>query len=227
MAMGGHILMHTDQPPRSALLILTQWFSAAFPTGAFSYSHGLEWAVGTGDVRDSKSFGHWLGSVLAHGCGRNDAIVLATAWRARTSDALHEADIIARALAPSAERLAETLKQGAAFRRALAHIWQIDTPELAYPAAVGTAAQAMQLPLKETLLFYLQAFAANLASAAIRLVPLGQQEGHAVLAAQNELIRKIANEAMEAGLDDLGGCAFMADIASMKHETQRVRLFQS
>ena len=27
------------------LLLLLNWISPAFPTGAFAYSHGLEWAI--------------------------------------------------------------------------------------------------------------------------------------------------------------------------------------
>ena len=31
--------------PALALLRLQSWLSPAFPTGSYSYSHGLEWAV--------------------------------------------------------------------------------------------------------------------------------------------------------------------------------------
>jgi urease accessory protein len=32
-------------------LRLLTWLSPAFPTGGFAYSHGLEWAVESGDAR--------------------------------------------------------------------------------------------------------------------------------------------------------------------------------
>ena len=35
-----------------ALYKLLAWSSPGYPTGAFSYSHGLEWAVETGDVKN-------------------------------------------------------------------------------------------------------------------------------------------------------------------------------
>ena len=41
------------------------------------------------------------------------------------------------------------------------------------------------------------------------------------------LVAAIAAEASDASLDSLGGAAFRADIASMKHETQYSRLFRS
>ena len=38
--------MTTDTPGPHLLALLT-WLSPAFPTGAYAYSHGLEWAVET------------------------------------------------------------------------------------------------------------------------------------------------------------------------------------
>lgn len=221
MATGAPIPMPTDP---AALLTLTQWLSPAYPVGAFSYSHGLEWAVESGDVRDRASFGDWLTDILAHGAGRNDAILLAAAYRARTPA---ETDRLARALTPSRERLAETTLQGAAFARATAAIWGTPPDGFCYPVAVGVAARRCGLPLRDTLALFLHGFAGNLCAAAMRLVPLGQSDGQAVLAASTPLCRALAEKALTETPDDIAGCVLAADIASMKHETQETRLFQS
>ena len=60
-----------------------------------------------------------------------------------------------------------------------------------------------------------------------QLIPLGQTDGQRLIAALEPAIMAVAGEAMTATTDDLGGCAFLADIASMNHEAQRVRLFRS
>jgi urease accessory protein len=83
------------------------------------------------------------------------------------------------------------------------------------------------VPLADTIVLFLHAFAANLVSAGVRLIPLGQTEGQRVIADLMPVCRAVAEEALAAGLDELGGAAIMADIASMKHETQNVRLFRS
>lgn len=210
----------------TTLLTLAQWLSPAFPVGGFSYSHGLEWAVDGGDVADVPGFQDWLSAVLKDGAGRNDAILLVAAYHAE-GDAVAPIDALARALAPSRERLTETAQQGAAFARTVSQIWPAALPDLTYPVAVGVAARAMGLPLAETLVFYLHGFASNLTSAAIRLIPLGQTDGQAVLAAVAPLCADIAAQAQRQTIDDLGASTFMADIASMKHETQYSRLFQS
>ena len=50
--------------PMPALLRLLAWLSPAFPTGAYAYSHGLEWAVEGGDIADGDTLHAWLGDVL-------------------------------------------------------------------------------------------------------------------------------------------------------------------
>ncbi len=225
--MGAPIHMPTERAPLPALLTLAQWFSPAFPVGAFSYSHGLEWAVEQGDVTDSQEFCSWLSAILLEGAGRNDAILLVAAYRAQGHEALAEIDALARALAPSRERLTETAQQGGAFASTACAIWPVSLQSLTYPVAVGAAARAMNLPLADTVILYLHGFASNLTSAATRLIPLGQTAGQAALAAVAPLCLEIAAQAQTRTIDDLGASTFMADIASMKHETQYSRLFQS
>src|SRR5262249_2438233 len=52
-----------------ALLRLQTWLSPTFPSGAYSYSHGLEWAVEAGYVHDRDGLVDWLDADLRHGSG--------------------------------------------------------------------------------------------------------------------------------------------------------------
>lgn len=207
-----------------ALGKLAAWLSPAYPVGAYSYSHGLEWAVEAGDVRDRDSLRQWIADGLEHGTGRSDAILLAHAYRVPEDDGVAD---LARTLQPSRERLLEAEAQGTAFARTTAEVWGPKLAPAPYPVAVGRAAAAHGLPLAETAFLYLHAFAANLVSAGVRLIPLGQTDGQRALAALLPLARRVAAEAITAPLDAVGGCAIRADIASMRHETQYTRLFRS
>src|SRR5258708_5623013 len=71
---------------RLALLRLQSWLSPAFPTGAYSYSHGLEWAVEAGDIHDRETLVDWLQADLCYGSGRNEAIFFSETWRCATAD---------------------------------------------------------------------------------------------------------------------------------------------
>ncbi len=209
------------------ILTLAQWLSPAFPVGAFTYSHGLEALVEAGTVHDAASFLAWLIDTIQHGAGQNDVILLAHAYNADTVETLTEIDAFARALAPSAERLLETDKQGAAFARTASAIHDLDLTALTYPVAVGRAARLQNLPFRDTARLFLHAFAANLTSAATRLVPLGQTEAQATLTAVAPLCQDVADQAVTLSLDDIAASTFASDIASMRHETQYSRLFRS
>lgn len=218
-AMTMAIPMNTDH-----LLMLTQWLSPAYPVGAFAWSHGLERAVGRGDVKDAAGLSDWLAAVLEHGAGRSDAILLCAAHDADDVTPVAE---LAAALAPSRERRMETLQQGAAFAATTRAVWGLDLPDMAYPVAVGRAAGLMGLPVVPTAQVWLQSFASNLVQAAQRLMPLGQTEGQRVLAGIAPLCATQGEMAAVATLDDIGSAAFAVDVASMQHETQYSRIFRS
>jgi urease accessory protein len=221
----------------TATLRLLAWLSPSFPTGAYAYSHGLEWAVETGDIRDGDTLRVWLEDVLTQGAGRCDAILLRHAHRgARDEDALAEIAELAAAASPARERQGETLGQGGAFVAAatpwhspalVALAERIGREQIAYPVAVGALAGAHDIPEDAVAAGYLETFCANLISAAVRLVPLGQTAGLRVLAALEPVMLRVAAETRTATLDDLGGCAFRSDMAAMRHETQYTRLFRS
>ena len=98
---------------------------------------------------------------------------------------------------------------------------------VALPVAVAVAGAGHGIALDGLLNAYLHALAANLVSAGVRLVPLGQTDGQRVLAALEPGVRSTAERALAARLDDVGAASFRADLASMRHETQYTRLFRS
>jgi len=225
----------------AALQRLLAWLSPAFPVGAYTYSHGLEWAIEDGTVGDPASLRTWIGDVLCHGGGRTDAILFAAAWRAAAAGdhaGLAEVAELAVAIQPSRERHLEITAQGRAFLdtvtaswpserlKVLAALFPTGTP-VAYPAAVALAAAAADVPLKPALAAFAGAFVANLVSAGVRAIPVGQTDGQRIIAALAPAVEEVARLAETATLDDLGGAALRADIASMKHETQYTRLFRS
>ncbi len=229
----GHMATSTTE----SALALFAWLSPSYPVGAFAYSHGLEWAIETGDVRDAETLACWIESILEFGSGRNDAILFAATFRAlNAGEAIGEIAELACALASSSERRLESTQQGAAFLAATCAAWPIVALDeivrdiganTAYPVCFAAAAAAHGMALRPALDGYLAAFASNLVSGAVRLSVIGQTGGQGVVAGMAPLAAKVATIAEEASLDDLGGCAFRADLASLHHETQYARLFRS
>ena len=228
-----------DASGTSALYRLMAWLSPAYPVGAFSYSSGIEWAVESGDIKDAESLRRWLTVMIAEGGGFCDAVFFVHAHRAIAADddkALHEVAELAAAFAPSKERHLETTAQGRAFVEATRAAWPCaaldrlaaawDGP-VAYPVAVGVAAAGHGVALEPALNAYLHAVTANLISAGVRLIPLGQTDGQRLLAAFEPVVAATAARALATPLEQIGGAAFRADLASMHHETQYTRLFRS
>jgi urease accessory protein len=223
----------------AALYRLMAWLSPAYPVGAFSYSGGLEWAVEAGDVTDPESLHGWLAVMIGQGSGLCDAVFLVHAHRAVTDAddaALRAVAELAAAFTPSKERHVETTAQGRAFMDVTQAAWHCapldrlltawDGP-IAYPVAVAVAAAGHRIAVEQAVAAYLQAMAANYVSAGVRLIPLGQTAGQRVLAALEDVIGETARRAQKIPLDEVGGAAFRADLAGMRHETQYTRLFRS
>jgi urease accessory protein len=228
--------MGTETGALSRLLV---WFSPAFPIGAFSFSHGLEWAVEAGDIHDRASLEAWLAGLVTQGSGWSDAVLFSAAHRAverRDPKRLREAAELAVALQPSRERRLEATMQGDAFVKAVETGWenaglvllrQATEPPHALAVAAGAAAAGAGFAREESVGAFLTGFCQNLVSAAVRLAPIGQSDGLRVLAALEPAIAATAARAEKASLRQVGGLAFRSDIASMRHETQITRLFRS
>ena len=221
----------------AALYRLMAWLSPAFPVGAFSYSSGIEWAVEAGNITDATTLQRWLTAMIGAGGGFCDATLMVHAYRATADNddqTLKDVAELAATFAPSKERFLETTAQGRAFIEATNAAWPClalsrlaATRPLAYPVAVGLAVAGHGIPLEGALTAFLHAVAANLISAGVRLVPLGQTDGQRVLASLEPVIATTASRALVTALDDIGGAAFRSDIASMRHERQYTRLFRS
>jgi urease accessory protein len=219
---------------------LLAWLSPAYPIGAFSYSHGVETAVEEGFIKDRASLVSWLESVLLQGTGAVDGALFAAAWHAAAAEDWPAFDAIAERAAAwrgTMEMALESRQQGGSFlsitRTAWPHAWLVAAHvrlggELALPVAVALAAAAHGIALEPALAGYLHAFTANLISAALRTVPLGQTDGQLALAALERAVNAAAQAAMiVTSLDDVGTATPLLDWCSLRHETQYTRLFRS
>jgi urease accessory protein len=146
---------------------------------------------------------------------------------------------LAAAMRSTSELALESGQQGIAFLGAVRKAWPHPaleriagelraagiTPVL--PVSAGIASAVHGIALEMALPLYLHAGVANLINAAVRLIPLGQSDGQSALAAMEAAVAETAEQALAAGISDIGSAAFMIDIASMQHETQYTRLFRS
>lgn len=96
-----------------------------------------------------------------------------------------------------------------------------------YAIAFALAAAHWQIPLGAAILGYLHSWAANLITAGVRLIPLGQTAGQKLLLELQPLLCQISEEILTLEDEDLYSCGWGLALASMAHETQYTRLFRS
>jgi urease accessory protein len=90
---------------------------------------------------------------------------------------------------------------------------------------VGLARQG--IPARLALSAFLQSYVANLVTAGVRLIPLGQTDGQLAIAELEAAVLATTAQATKSTLADVGSAAIMVELASMAHETQYTRLFRS
>jgi len=217
------------------------WFSPGFPIGAFSYSHGLETAAASGGVHDRETLQRWIAAILTHGAGRMDD-TLRDAHRAAAAqnlEALTAANRRGLAFRATSEMALETIGQGEAFLATCRAAWRDSVLEqwgamlgaagegVCHAAAAGAVTARADIPLGCALTVYLQAMAANLVSAGLRLGIVGQTDGQRILAALEPVVGTAGASALTRDPAAFGGATLAIELASMAHETQYSRLFRS
>jgi urease accessory protein len=232
----------TEKKPgaaQQALYRLLTWLSPAYPVGAYTYSHGLEAAVEAGSVAKRDGLIAYVSTALQRGAGRVDGALLVAAHRAMLKgddEALDEVAELGAAWRGTAETALEAEAQGTAFTNVTLAAWPMPRfaafaarhpRQLAHAVAFGAAAAEQGIPARDAAFGFLSAFAANLVSAGVRLVPLGQTDGQLAIAGLQPAVAAATDAALTADLTRLGTAAPMLDVFSLRHETQYTRLFRS
>ena len=225
--------MNTDQSLQ--LLRLFQLVSPSLPVGAYSFSQGMEWAVEDHWLVDAKTTQNWIQDTLHYQLSYTDAPILVRlydAWDKQNEDEVHEWNSYLLACRESNELRAEDKHMGRALEKLLQGLQLpyparplVDPPSFALPYA--WVAHYWQLNKTDMLSGYLWGWLENQVLAAIKLVPLGQVAGQAILYHLAELIPGCVRQALVLQDDEIGVTLPLFAIASSRHETQYSRLFRS
>ena len=220
----------------AGLAQLLRLASPMLPVGAYSYSHGLEWAVEEGAVRDEQTALRWIRDALAFNIGSLEAPVwrrLYQAWSAGDAESARRWNERFLAARETAELRSETVQMGEALKLVLKATGEIDSgpldriEQLAFPTAFSFAAYGLRVPMQEGLIGYLWAWGENQVSAAMKLVPLGQSSGQRILSSVAARIPAAVDHALALPDDARQAFSPMLAILSAQHEVQYSRLFRS
>lgn len=219
-----------------ALLIALQHGDSFFPSGAISFSWGLETLVADGRIANAEDVGRFVAAQLTGRWATSDRPVLLAAHAAAgdldaitRADALLEASALARELREGSKRSGGALlniharlgtENAAAYQ---AMVRQGAAPGH-LPAVQGLVGRAVGLECDAACLVAAHGLCVGLLGAALRLGVIGHVDSQRLLARLHETIGAIAAEPAPS-LDALHAYAPAADIAMMRHEAQTSRLF--
>ncbi|WP_347037279.1 urease accessory protein UreF [Glutamicibacter halophytocola] len=221
------------------LLTLLQLSDSALPTGAFSHSFGMESYLETGQVHDEASFAHWPRLFLEQSLTYTDGLLLRLAFEADNDQRIIELDRLIHASALPRQLRIAAQKMGA--RMLAVALAGFPVPPLrsyqqAVQAGTGTghpaiayalAARGAGAPLADALSSYLFSTATSLTQNAIRAIPLGQDAGQRVIRQMHETVNAAVAKIFTLDDQDLGVATPGLEIAQMRHEHQRARMFMS
>jgi urease accessory protein len=217
----------TDQ----ALLRLLQLADSTFPTGAFAHSFGLESYVARGSVRTAATLEAFITNTLLNAVAPSDGIACVAVaqagseWEAvvqrldRRLTAMKCVSEFREASRALGIRFLRMTTQLFALPCATNYLTAIDAKSLHghMSLAFGLTCRDLELPLQPALAAWFRQHCASLVSVAVRLMPLGQTAGQALLARLGPTIVEAVERTLGRDIDDMTSFAPGHELAGIIH----------
>jgi urease accessory protein len=222
------------------LLALLHLCDSLFPIGGFGYSDGLEAATTAGFVQTPAELQAWLDICLEEAVGRTDGPAALRAWSAfeqQDWEALSELDEEITALRPASA----TRRSSRAMGLRLVTTWSTLYPDRrlehlldlargkrlgpALPIAFGCACASAGVEKRDAGVAFAYTRLASTASAALRLMRIGQTDAHAQLAEVLTRVPAVVDAMTTRARPESFAPAM--DISAMAQQYLHSRLFRS
>ncbi len=225
-----------------SLLQLLHLCDPALPIGGFSHSAGLETYVQEGIINDKNSAREFVSVQLSQNIFYTDAALLSLAHDAASSNDFEmviELDELATAVKLPKEMRNASNKLGIRllkiFENKIESILSKKyktsiTQEKAfghYCIAFGLLSYEMHIRKEDALSAFYYNAATGLVTNAVKLIPLGQQDGQEILMSIFPLIEDLVQKSLLPNKELIGLCCTGFDIRSMQHEQLYSRLYMS
>ncbi|HJT22258.1 MAG TPA: urease accessory UreF family protein [Nitrospira sp.] len=224
-----------------SLLNGLRFVDSFFPSGGFAFSSGLEAAVHDGAVRDGHDLARYVEELLVHGIVKREAVAVAVAHQAETAGTLDDALQVDRELDAlkigretrlASRQMGRQVMKVAADqiqRHRLLREYRIALEEGRtpghVPVSIGLTLAACGWSRQDAVAAFLYQTAQGFVSAAMKLLPVGQQEGQALLDHWAPLIADLSR--LVKPQKDLASWSPVHDIYAMRHARLESRLFRS
>lgn len=225
-----------------SLLHLLHLCDSTLPIGSFSHSAGLETYVQEKLITNKIEAKKFVTEQLSQNLYHTDAALVSLAYNAAQSNNFEEIlslDEICTAIKLPMEIRAASNKLGVRllkiFEKNEAFILPIKYKEAInkhdanghFCIAFALLATAMNINKEEMLAGFYYNAASGFITNAVKLIPLGQQDGQEILMSLFPLINELAQKSLSPDKEMIGYCCAGFDIRSMQHEQLYSRLYMS
>lgn len=223
-------------PDLQSLLGALQHADSFFPSGAVSFSSGLETLHADREVASAEQLAGFVEGQLRHRWANSDAVALLAAYRAGDRlDRVAGVDAIFEAMSLASELREGSKRAGISLLTVHSKLGTAGAAE--YRAMIAAKAAHGHLPVAQGLLWRevgmseeacravsAHTLCTGLIGAALRLGMIGHLDAQRVLLQVRPVIAKLMALPV-AEVDEICAYTPAAEIAAMRHETQDARLF--
>lgn len=220
----------------NGLVRLLQLASPSLPTGAFSYSQGLEWTVEADWVKCKDSLAAWLSEIMQKNLALVDLPILKLMYSSceeRNLNRLKELCQLTLACRESYEMQQEEIQRGRAMATLLTGLETVTDD--AWKSVLGTsqlagfsyAAFHWDIELNDAATGYVWGWLENQVLAGVKIIPLGQTAGQQLLLSLGEEVEDVVAKGLSCKEEEIGASSPALALASSFHETQYTRLYRS
>ena len=221
-------------------LAMMQLSDSFFPTGSFTFSHGLESLVQTGKISSAPDLTSFLQLLLLNKVGVSDVVALLHSYRGSQDgnlEAVKQADCQLYAQTAIAKLRETQSKSGRGLLMMISSTWQdkrldalnreaaMGNIYCLHPVVFGAIAPVVGLNDRDTVLAFLHSLVTSILGAAIRLGVVGHIQTQQILRPLAPVIERVWSTAKSMQLEQMWSCTPEMDIAQMQHSKLSQRLF--
>ncbi|MHB0977067.1 MAG: urease accessory protein UreF [Candidatus Aquicultorales bacterium] len=219
-----------------------QLSDSSFPSGTFTQSFGLETYAQEGVVKTREALEELLAGYLSDSIATSDGLALRLAYRAARDgnlEELVELDRILTAVKLARESREGSIKTGVRLLRLGKKLYPdpllIHFDELVmqaktqghYGVVMGMVGQSAEVGEEEILVAFAYSSAAAMVSRAVRLMPIGQNDGQLLLKRLSAVTKEASEKGAGLSKEHIGSITVAFEIRAMQHEGLYSRLFMS
>lgn len=220
------------------LLHTLQLTDSIFPVGAFAYSDGLESAAESGHIHDADSLALWFDHFLNDVFVLCEGLALLKCLRAAEKGewaTIQSIDEELTALKPALEVRNSSRSVGRRLLTTYAAVFPdreflsvAETlPQCNAPVAYGLVFFHRGLEARDAVLAFGYLRLAGIVSAALRLIPIGQQQGQVLLTRAIGRLPAAVDYILQTAAEPLRSFNPLVDVQQMNHRYVYSRLFRS